>query len=149
LIKRNNILILNSTYKNKDDKQILEDLVGRSFTLFESIKMKGVGSKRMIIDDVSPNLKLLMNTVSDINYANIELRKRGILIYVNKGLKNFTWAIPYYQLVIYKTNGTSIHAQGKFIHFKNNKTFKENKIFFSKMLDEKIKYDMQYDFQSV
>tara|TARA_R110002072_G_scaffold273266_1_gene434113 strand:+ start:358 stop:786 length:429 start_codon:yes stop_codon:yes gene_type:complete len=142
-------LILNSTYKNKDDKQILEDLVGRSFTLFESIKMKGVGSKRMIIDDVSPNLKLLMNTVSDINYANIELRKRGILIYVNKGLKNFTWAIPYYQLVIYKTNGTSIHAQGKFIHFKNNKTFKENKIFFSKMLDEKIKYDMQYDFQSV
>lgn len=142
-------MILNSTYKNKDDKQILEDLVGRSFTLFESIKMKGVGSKRMIIDDVSPNLKLLMNTVSDINYANIELRKRGILIYVNKGLKNFTWAIPYYQLVIYKTNGTSIHAQGKFIHFKNNKTFKENKIFFSKMLDEKIKYDMQYDFQSV
>ena len=140
-------MIINSTYKNNDDKQIIEDLVGRSFTLFESIKMKGVGSKRMIVDDVSPNLKLLMNTVSDTNYANIELRKNGILIYVNKGLKNFTWAIPYYQLVIYKTNGASIHAQGKFIHFRNNKTFKENKGFFSKMLDEKIKYDMKYDFQ--
>jgi hypothetical protein len=140
-------LIINSTYKNNDDKQIIEDLVGRSFTLFESIKMKGVGSKRMIVDDVSPNLKLLMNTVSDTNYANIELRKNGILIYINKGLKNFTWAIPYYQLVIYKTNGASIHAQGKFIHFRNNKTFKENKGFFSKMLDEKIKYDMKYDFQ--
>lgn len=140
-------MIINSTYKNNDDKQIIEDLVGRSFTLFESIKMKGVGSKRMIVDDVSPNLKLLMNTVSDTNYANIELRKNGILIYVNKGLKNFTWAIPYYQLVIYKTNGASIHAQGKFIHFRNNKTFKENKGFFNKMLDEKIKYDMKYDFQ--
>jgi hypothetical protein len=111
--------------------------------------MKGVGSKRMIVDDVSPNLKLLMNTVSDTNYANIELRKNGILIYINKGLKNFTWAIPYYQLVIYKTNGASIHAQGKFIHFRNNKTFKENKAFFSKMLDQKIKYDMKYDFQIV
>ena len=140
-------MIINSTYKNNDDKQIIEDLVGRSFTLFESIKMKGIGSKRMIVDDVSPNLKLLMNTVSDTNYANIELRKNGILIYVNKGLKNFTWAIPYYQLVIYKTNGASIHAQGKFIHFRNNKTFKENKGFFNKMLDEKIKYDMKYDFQ--
>lgn len=140
-------MIINSTYKNNDDKQIIEDLVGRSFTLFESIKMKGVGSKRMIVDDVSPNLKLLMNTFSDTNYANIELRKNGILIYVNKGLKNFTWAIPYYQLVIYKTNGASIHAQGKFIHFRNNKTFKENKGFFNKMLDEKIKYDMKYDFQ--
>lgn len=140
-------MILNSTHKNKEHKQILEDLVGRPFSIFESIKMKGIGSKRMIVDNVSTNLKLLMNTVSDTNYANIELRKNGILIYVNKGLQNFTWAIPYYQLVIYKTNGASIHAQGKFIHFKNNKTFKENKSFFSKMLDEKVKYDMQYNFQ--
>ncbi len=142
-------MVLNSTYKNKEEKQILEDVVGRPFTLFESIKMRGVGSKRMIINDVSPNLAHLMNLVSDVNYANIELRKGGILIYVNKGLRNFTWAIPYYQLVLYKTNGASIHAQGKFIHFKNSKTFKENKYFFSKMLDEKIKYDMQYNFQSL
>lgn len=142
-------MILDSTYNNKEEKQILKDFVGRSFTLFESIKMKGIGSKRMVINDVSPNLGHIMNLVSDTNYANIELRKNGILIYVNKGLKNFTWAIPYYQLVIYKTNGASIHAQGKFIHFKNNKTFKENKSFFSKMLDEKVKYDMQYNFQSV
>lgn len=142
-------MILNSTYKNKDDKQILEDLVGRPFTLFEAFKMRGVGSKRMIIENVSPNLGLLVNTVSDINYANIELRKNGVLIYVNKGLMNFTWAIPYYQLVIYKTNGASIHAQGRYIHFKNNKLFKENKSFFNKMLDEKIKYDMQFNFQGV
>lgn len=142
-------MILDSTYKNKDEKQILEDLVGRSFTLLESFKMKGVGSKRMIVDDVSPNLKQYLNSISDINYANIELRTGGVLIYINKGLKNFTWAIPYYQLVMYKTNGASIHAQGRFIHFKNNKTFKENKSFFSKMLDEKVKYDMQYNFQQI
>jgi hypothetical protein len=142
-------VILNSTYKNKEQKQILEDLVGRSFNLFESFKMKGIGSKRMIIDDVSPNLKQYLNIISDVNYANIELRSAGIIIYINKGLENFTWAIPYYQLVIYKTNGASIHAQGKFIHFKNNKTFKENKSFFDKMLDEKVKYDIQYNFQGV
>ncbi len=142
-------MILDSTYNNKDEKLILKDLVGRSFTLLESFKMKGVGSKRMIVDDVSPNLKQYLNTISDINYANIELRTGGILIYINKGLKNFTWAIPYYQLVLYKTNGASIHAQGRFIHFKNNKTFKENKSFFSKMLDQKIKYDMQYNFQNL
>lgn len=142
-------MILNSTYKNKEEKQILEDLVGRSYSFFESLKMKGIGSKRMIVDDVSPNLKPYLNTVSDANYANIELRSGGILIYINKGLQNFTWAIPYYQLVIYKTNGASIHGQGKFIHFKNNKTFKENKGFFNKMLDEKVKYDMQYNFQGI
>lgn len=137
-------MILNTTHFNKEHKQILNDLVGASFSLFESIRMKGVGSKRMIIGEVSPNLKPLMNTVSDINYANIELRRQGILIFVNKGLQNFTWAIPYYQLTVYKTNGISIHAQGKFIQFKNTKTFKENKQFFDKMLDEKIKHDEQY-----
>ena len=140
-------MILDSTYTNKENKLLIIDLVGKPFSFLEAIKMKGVGSKRMIINDVSPNLKSYINKVSDANYANIELRKKGILIHINKGLKNFTWAIPYYQLVIYKTNGSSIHAQGRFIHFKNNITFKENKSFFSKMLDEKIKYDMQYNIQ--
>ncbi len=140
-------MILDSTYKNKDHKQLLLDVVGEPFTFLESLKMKGIGSKRMIINDVSPNLNNYLNTVSDISYANIELRKSGILIFINKGLQNFTWAIPYYQLVIYKTNGASIHAQGKFVHFKNNITFKENKLFFKKMLDQKIKYDAEYNFQ--
>lgn len=140
-------MILNSTYTNKDNQEILKDLIGKPFSFLASIKMNGIGSKRMVINDVSPNLKSYLNKVADINYANIELREKGILIYINKGLQNFTWAIPYYQLVFYKTNGSSIHAQGKFIHFKNNITFKENKGFFNKMLDEKIKYDLKYNFQ--
>jgi hypothetical protein len=140
-------MIIDSTYTNKGNEALINDLVGKPFTFLESVRLRGIGSKRMIIDDVSPNLKAYMKSVSGINYANIELRSNGILIHINKGLKNFTWAIPYYHLVLYKVNGASIHAQGHFIRFKNNITFKENKSFFSKMLDEKIKYDMQYDFQ--
>lgn len=142
-------MILNSTHHNKKHKQLLEDLVGKSYTFIESIRKKGVGSKRMIIDSVSPNMQVYLNTVSDVNYANIELRKSGILIFINKGLQNFTWAIPFYQLVLFKVNGASIHAQGKFIHFKQNTTFKENKAFFKKLMDEKIKYDEKYNFQNI
>ena len=137
-------MVLNTTHYNKDHKQIIDDLVGASFSFMQRIKMNGIGSKRMIVDEVSPNMLSLMNAVSDLNYANIELRPKGILIMINKGLKNFTWIIPYYQLVIYKINGSSIHAQGKFVHFRNNKTFKENKKFFDKLLDEKVKYDMDF-----
>lgn len=137
-------MILNTTHYNPDHKQIIADLVGDSFSLVQKLKMKGIGSKRMIIDEVSPNMQTMMNRVSDINYANIELRPKGILVMINQGLKNFTWIIPYYQLVIYKVNGSSLHAQGRFIHFRNSKTFKENKKFFDKLLDEKVKYDMQY-----
>jgi len=142
-------MILNTTHFHKDHKRLLMGVVGKQFSVLESLKMKGIGSKRMIIHDVSPNLKPYMNTVSDANYANIELREKGILILINKGLQNFTWAIPYYQLVMYRTNGASIHAQGKFIQFKNNITFKENKAFFEKMLDEKIKYVERYNFQTI
>ena len=138
-------MVINTTHKNKENDQIIEDLVGKNFSLMQKLKMKGVGSKRMIIEKVSPNLNSLLNIVADINYANIELRPNGILVLINRGLKNFTWVIPYYHLVIYKTNGASIHAQGRFINFKNNKTFKENKSFFDKMLNEKVKYDKTYE----
>lgn len=140
-------MILNTTYNNKEHNRIIRNLVGSSFSLLESFQMKGVGSKRMIIEEVSPNLKSYLNTNSSINYANIELRKEGILLFINKGLQNFTWAIPYYQLVMYKTNNTSIHAQGKFIRFKNNTMFKENRRFFKKMIDQKVSYEEHYNFQ--
>jgi hypothetical protein len=139
-------MILETTQSNKNNKNLINDLVGRPFKFFERIKMNGIGSKRMVIQAVSPNLNKYLNTVGDVNYANIELRPGGILIRINKGLQNFTWAIPYYQLVIYKTNGSSIHAQGRFINFKNNILLKENKEFLKKMMDLKIKYD--FDFQS-
>ena len=137
-------MILNTTHHKAEHKQIIDDLIGSPFSLVQKLKLGGIGSKRMIIDEVSPNMRSMMNIVSDINYANIELRPKGVLIMINKGLKNFTWIIPYYQLVIYKVNGSSIHAQGRFIHFRNSKTFRENKKFFDKLLDGKVKYDMEY-----
>ena len=141
-------MVLNTTHTNKENKELLNALVGKAYSFLQSLKLKGVGSKRMVIDNVSPNLKHLLNTVSDVNYTNIELRPKGILIHITKGLQNFTWAIPYYQLVIYKADGSSIHGQGRFIHFKNNKMLKENNLFFDKLLNEKIKFDEQYNFQT-
>ncbi len=138
-------MILDTTHTNKDHAKLINGLVGKPFGLVQSIKMGGIGSKRMMVKAVSPNMQQYLNAVDDVNYANLELRPNGVLIRINKGLKNFTWVIPYYQLVIYKTNGSSIHAQGKFIHFKQNTTFRENKAFFDKLLEEKVKYHSQYD----
>ncbi|MDG4716501.1 hypothetical protein [Winogradskyella marincola] len=137
-------MLIDTTHYNSEHKQIIADLVGSPFCLVQKLKLRGVGSKRMIVDEVSPNLQQVLNIVSDINYGNIELRPKGILIHITKGLKNFTWIIPYYHLVIYKINGSSIHAQGKFVHFRANKTFKENKKFFDKLIDQKTKHDMLY-----
>jgi len=138
-------VILNTTHRNDEYTKQINGLVGRPFSLMQSIRMRGVGSKRMIIEDTSPNFEKYLNQVSDLNYANIEMRPKGILVMINRGLQNYTWAIPYSQLVWYKTNGVSVHAQGRFIHFRNNRTLKENKKFFHKLLNEKVKYDDKYN----
>ena len=137
-------MLFNTSYTDKEITKQINNLVGKPFSFIKAIKLKGIGSKRMIIDEVSPNLHTIVNLVNDINYGSIELRPKGILIHIGKGLQRFAWVIPYYKLVIYKTNGASIHADGKFIHFRENKTFKENKQFFKKLLDQKINFDSQF-----
>ena len=137
-------MLFNTTHTNNEAKEFINDCLGHPFTFFQSLKMGGTGSKRMIIEEVSNNLNDLLNKVSDLNYGNIELRPSGILVRINKGLENFAWAIPYRQLVIYKTYGLSIHAHGKFIRFRDNKTFKENKNFFKKMIRLKVEDQEKY-----
>lgn len=137
-------MILDTTHYNKDHKKTIDEMVGSSFTFLQRIKMGGIGSKRMIIDEVSPNMKSYLNLVSDINYGNIELRPTGILLAITKGLRNYTWIIPYYQFYMYNVNGISIHAQGKFVHFKDSKTYRENYSFFEKLQKLKVSYDIEY-----
>ncbi len=142
-------MIYNTTHINKEAKAIFDDLLSKSYSFFQAIKMGGVGSKRMIIDEVSPGFLIYMNAISDINYGNIELREKGIIVHITKGLKSFSWAIPFYQLHTYKTNGLSIHSCGNFVRFKNNKLLKENKKFIDKIIEMKIENNKNYDFHNV
>lgn len=142
-------MLLNTTYSSKENKELIDNLVGKPYSFLQILKMKGVGSKRMIIDEVSPNMASVLNAVDDINYGNIELRPNGIIIHITKGLQNFSWIIPIYQLVIYKVNGSSIHSNGKFVHFRDNKSFRENKKFFAKLLFKKLTYDEQFNFAPI
>ena len=140
-------MIFNTTHNNKEDTATINNLLGKSYNFVTAIKLGGVGSKRMIIDAVSPGFLKVLNAVSDVNYGNIELREKGIIVHINKGLKNFSWPIPYYQLHTYKTEGFSIHAHGNFVRFKNNKLLQENKKFLAKIINLKIENNKQYDFQ--
>jgi hypothetical protein len=73
-------VLYNTTHTNKDADLKINEVIGKAYTFFESIKLKGVGSKRMMVEEVSNDFKNIMNTISDINYGNIELRKKGVLV---------------------------------------------------------------------
>lgn len=137
-------MILNSTYHNDDTIELINDIVGQPFSWLKRFRLGGVGSKRMIVNTCSPKFSFVQNKTEDINYGNIELRPKGIVVFINKGLETFAWPIPYYKLVVYKTEGLSLHANGSFIKFKSNKTFKENKGFISKLLDQKIHFQTNF-----
>ena len=130
-------MIFNSTYTDKKKELEVEKLIGKKYNLLSSIKFNGVGSKRLIIKETSSKFKKIIIQKNDLIYSNIELRHRGIIVYIAEGLNRFSWVIPYYKLVIYKTPNYSIHSDGNFIRFSNDLNFKENLKFFKKLITHK------------
>ncbi len=141
------MLVFNTTYTEKSEVNEINLLVGSPFSLIKKIKLKGIGSKRMIINSVSENFKELINNVSDINYANIELRPKGIIVHFTQQLKRFSWVIPYYKLVIFNGDYFSIHSNSSYIQLIKGKGKNENKSIIQKILLLKSKISEEYQFR--
>ncbi|MGA9240212.1 hypothetical protein [Robiginitalea sp.] len=133
-------MIFDTTCKNEDYDVESASLVGKPFTLLERIKKGGIGSGRLMIHKTSPKLNLGKLKFSEIDYANIELRPKGIIVHYTKKLERFSWIIPYYRLVIYSTKSFSIHANGNFIQFLKNENYRANKKFIEKMSELKADF---------
>ena len=130
-------MIFNSTYTDKEKELEVEKLIGKKYGLISSIRLNGVGSKRLIVQETSQNLKKIIIQKSDLIYSNIEIRSGGVIVFIAEGLNRYSWVIPYYKLVIYKTPNYSIHSDGNFIRFSNDLNIKENLNFFKKLIKHK------------
>ena len=95
-------MIKNLSYNSKKNRTILFEIVGRPFSLIERIRLKGIGSGKLIIIDASKEIVELLRLDNNINYCNIEIRTNGIIIRFRSLLETFGLIIPYYKLVIYK-----------------------------------------------
>lgn len=138
-------MIFNTTYNNQDYDDESALLVGKKFSIFKRIKLGGIGSGRLIIEKTSPKLNIGKLKFSEIDYGNIELRPKGVIIHYTRKLERFSWVIPYYRLVIYNARFFSIHANGNFIQFLKNKNYNENKKFINRMVQLKIDFlDLDY-----
>jgi hypothetical protein len=138
-------MLFNTSYKNTEYITESNNLVGQAFSLMEKIKIGGIGSSRLVIEELSAKLQPKNLQPIDINYANIELRPKGVIIHFTNKLDRYSWIIPYFRLVTYSNNTFSIHANGNFIKFKKNKNYENNKKFIAKMIDLKISHlDLGY-----
>lgn len=127
-------MIFNSTYIDTEKDLEVDKIIGKKFNLIESILMGGIGSKRLVLDSYSVTFKDYIKDGFDLNYINIELRKKGIKVFITNRQSRITWVIPYFRLVIYKTPFFSIHSNGSFLKFSNQLNHKENLSFFRKLV---------------
>lgn len=130
-------MLFNTTHTNKTYIKECNAILGDAYTLLKKIKLGGNGSSRLMVDRFSAKLEPKNRNTTAINYANIELRPKGIIIHFTNGLDRYSWLVPYFRLVIYNTQTLSIHANGNFIVFKKNKNYTNNKKFIDKMINLK------------
>ena len=78
------------------------EIVGRPLSFMERLKLRGIGSNKLVITDASKEIVDLLRLDNNINYCNIEIRKNGIIIRFRSLLETYGLIIPYYKLVIYK-----------------------------------------------
>jgi hypothetical protein len=132
-------MLVNVSYNNKEIIKKIDLELGKPFTLAERIKLKGIGSPKLIITETSTQINNLLLLDNNRNVCNIEIRPKGIIVGFRSLLESYGLIIPYYKLTLYKGQEAeySIYRDNYFIKV----AAKEKSVhtFFNKVLLEKAK----------
>ena len=137
-------MVFNTTHTNEDYDQHVLKTVGPGYSLIERLKMGRIGSKRMIINDISKGFWPFRNQNEDLRYGNIELRQNGIIVHLAIGRLRIGWVIPYRELFVFDSETFSLHGHGLFLKFEKGRHYHENKSFIRKMMNERLRCLEQY-----
>jgi len=133
--------IYNISYKDKETDKLINEEMGNAYSLIKKIQLGGIGSRRMIIENFSENMSNLKLQVSGLQYGNIEIRPKGIILHINQGVYTYAWTIPFFRLSIYNGDFFTIHGNGNFVQFNKEKSWKENRTFLQKLIQFKSEYN--------
>lgn len=130
-------MLLNVSYSDKKITKKIDAEVGKPFPLKERWKIGGIGSPKLKIVEASMEIRNLLILDNNVDYCNIEMRPKGIIVGFRSLLESYALIIPYYKLTIYKGNLTvySVYRDNYFI--KVEADTKAVQKFFRKLLDYK------------
>jgi hypothetical protein len=131
-------VILDFTAPTKEQINAVNNLVGAPYSLFQIVRMGGIGSHKMILFQYSIGFVELLRKNQNLIYGNIELRPNGLIIHLSHYNSRFSWAIPFYRLSIFQSSNFTIHGDGEFLRFRMDGNFHRNKDFIEKILRLKI-----------
>ena len=134
----------NVSYNNKAQRESIDMLVGKPFTLVNRLKLGGVGSPKLHVVSSSKEIDSLFVLDHNDNTCNIELRPNGIILRFRSLLETYGLIIPYYKLTIFKGTGEaySIHME----HHKVGISAKSKNVrdFFKKIQQQKARISDNY-----
>lgn len=131
-------MILDFTAPTKDQIKLVNDLVGQDYSLFEKIRLGGIGSHKMILSNFSDGFRKLLRPNQNLIYGNIEIRPKGIIIHLSHVNSRFSWIVPFYRMSIFQSDDFAIHSSGEFLKFRIDGNFTKNKDYIQKLLRLKI-----------
>ena len=98
----NRIVIQNSLDQSKlsIDKVFdeINNYVGKPYTIFQRLRIGGIGSSKLIINKADSKISNLLNLDNNINKCNIEIRPKGIIIRFRSLLETYGLIIPFFKL---------------------------------------------------
>ena len=137
-------MIYNISYKDNKQIELINNSVGKPYSLIDKIKLGGVGSPKYYIKSSDKKIDSLLILDNNDNTCNIEMRPKGIIIRFRSLLETYALIIPYFKLSIFKPTGDtySIHSgENKIIIF--TKTENKRK-FIKRVLEQKAKISKDY-----
>lgn len=112
-------MLFDTSYHDKRIERQINDLAGKPFSLRERLKLRGIGSKRMVIQEISAAYQKYMNPDHYQSKANLELRPYGLIIHFRHKLQSYSWVMPYSQVEIKNEDHLFLGSNEKFIQFKD------------------------------
>ena len=110
-------MLKNLSYKDPQIEKQINSLVGKELSLIKKLKLKGAGSRKLYIKKCDNEIYDLLCNDYDLSVCNIEIRPKGIIIYIKSKLETYGLIIPYYKLIIFKVGDEdyTINADTNFI----------------------------------
>ena len=127
-------MLKNISYNNPKIIDEINNYVGKPYTILKRLKIGGIGSSKLIINSADSIIENLLNLYNNLNYCNVEIRPKGIIIHFKSLLETYGLIVPFYKLKIFKgrANEYSIYIDNFFI--KVNASEQNEHDFFKKIL---------------
>ena len=127
-------MLKNISYNNPKIIDEINNYVGKPYTILKRLKIGGIGSSKLVINSADSIIENLLNLDNNLNYCNIEIRPKGIIIHFKSLLETYGLIVPFYKLKIFKgkANEYSIYIDNFFI--KVNASEKNEHDFLKKIL---------------